>query len=105
MDISGATDSELAQRGPNREGRHRLRHIGLGLMVARDGRLPLFYRSYGGNVDDSRLFAAIMEERTAVSRAGTPPKQRLTVVADKGMSSEVNLQWSYSWCRLSPYHQ
>lgn len=91
--MSGATDSDLAQRGHNKEGRHQLRQIGLGLMVARDSRLPLFYRSYAGNVHDSRLFAAIMEEMFAVVVGLAPTKQRLTVVIDKGMNSEENFQW------------
>jgi transposase len=91
--MSGATDSDLAQRGHNKEGRHQLRQVGLGLMVARDSRLPLFYRSYAGNLHDSRLFAAVMEEMFAVVTSLAATKQRLTVVVDKGMNSEENFQW------------
>lgn len=91
--MSGATDSDLARRGHNKEGRHQLRQIGLGLLVARDSRLPLFYRAYPGNLHDSRLFAAVMEEMFAVVTGLAATKQRLTVVVDKGMNSEENFLW------------
>jgi len=91
--MSGATDSDLARRGHNKEGRHQLRQIGLGLLVARDSRLPLFYRAYPGNLHDSRLFAAVMEEMFAVVSGLAATKQRLTVVVDKGMNSEENFLW------------
>ena len=91
--MSGATDSDLARRGHNKEGRHQLRQIGLGLLVARDSRLPLFYRAYPGNLHDSRLFAAVMKEMFAVVEGLAATKQRLTVVVDKGMNSEENFLW------------
>ena len=91
--MSGATDSDLARRGHNKEGRHQLRQIGLGLLVARDSRLPMFYRAYPGNLHDSRLFAAVMEEMFAVVTGLAATKQRLTVVVDKGMNSEENFLW------------
>jgi hypothetical protein len=48
--MASQTDSELAQRGKNKAGKHHLRQIGLGLLVARDSRLPLYYSVYPGNI-------------------------------------------------------
>jgi transposase len=91
--MAGQTESDLAVRGHNKAGRHQLRQIGLGLLVARQSRLPLFYRTYPGNLHDSRLFAAVMEDMFAVVGDLEQTKQRLTVVVDKGMNSEENFLW------------
>jgi transposase len=91
--MAGQTDSELAVRGHSKAGRHHLRQIGLGLLVARHSRLPLFYRAYPGNLHDSRLFAAVMDEMFACVTGLEQTKQRLTVVVDKGMNSEQNFLW------------
>jgi len=48
--MAGHTESELAMRGKNKAGKHSLRQIGLGLLVARDSRLPLYYSVYPGNL-------------------------------------------------------
>jgi transposase len=91
--MAGQTDSELAVRGHNKAGRHHLRQVGLGLLVARQSRLPLFYRAYQGNLHDSRLFAEVMDEMFTVADSLERTKQRLTVVVDKGMNSEENFLW------------
>lgn len=91
--MAGGTDSSLAVRGHNKAGRHELRQIGLALLVARHCGLPLFWRSYPGNLHDSRLFAAVMEEMFAVVAGLAQTKRRLTVVIDKGMNSEENFLW------------
>jgi hypothetical protein len=39
--MAGQSPSELARRSNNKAGKHSLRQIGLGLLVARDSRLPL----------------------------------------------------------------
>lgn len=91
--MASHTDSELAKRGKNKEGRHYLRQIGLGLLVARDSRLPLYYSVYPGNIHDSKHFEAIMDEMFGVVCGLNKTKDRLTVVMDKGMNAED----SYSW--------
>ncbi len=91
--MAGMTESDLAIRGHNKAGRHQLRQVGLGLLVARQSRLPLFYRTYPGNLHDSRLFATVMDEMFAVVGDLEQTKQRLTVVVDKGMNSEENFLW------------
>jgi transposase len=50
--MASDTDSELAMRGKNKEGRDWLRQIGLALLVARDTNLPIFYREYEGTAGE-----------------------------------------------------
>ncbi len=91
--MASDTPSELARRGKNKEGRHNLRQVGLGLLVARGSRLPLYYCVYPGNLHDSRQFAAVMDEMFGVVCGFDKTKERLTVVIDKGMNSDGNFQW------------
>ena len=91
--MASDTPSEIARRGKNKEGRHNLRQIGLGLLVARNSRLPLYYCVYPGNLHDSRQFEAVMDEMFGIVCGFDKTKQRLTVVIDKGMNSESNFTW------------
>jgi len=91
--MASHTQSELARRGKNKAGRHHLRQIGLGLLVARDSRLPLYHTVYPGNVHDSKQFEKIMDEMFAIVCGFHNTKERLTVVIDKGMNSEDNFAW------------
>ncbi|MCK4782452.1 MAG: IS1634 family transposase [Desulfobacteraceae bacterium] len=91
--MASDTKSNLARRGNNKSGRHHLRQIGLGLLVARKSRLPLYYRAYPGNLHDSKLFHEIMDEMFGVVCGLQKTKERLTVVIDKGMNSEGNYAW------------
>jgi transposase len=88
--MASDTESDLAMRGNNKAGRHHLRQVGLGLLVARESRLPLYYRAYPGNMHDSKLFHGIMDEMFAVACGLHQTKQRMTVVIDKGMNAEAN---------------
>jgi transposase len=88
--MASDTESDLAVRGNNKASRHHLRQVGLGLLVGRESRLPLYYRVYPGNMHDSKLFHALMDEMFAVACGLHPTKQRLTVVIDKGMNAEGN---------------
>lgn len=91
--MASHTESEIACRGKNKEGRHHLRQIGLGLLVARGTKLPLYYSVYPGNIHDSRHFETIMDEMFGVVCGLNKTKERLTVVIDKGMNSEGNYTW------------
>ena len=91
--MASHTLSEIARRGKNKSGRHHLRQIGLGLLVARDSRLPLYYTVYPGNVHDSKHFEAIMDEMFGIVCGLSRTKERLTVVIDKGMNSDGNYAW------------
>jgi transposase len=91
--MASHTESDLAMRGKNKAGRHHLRQIGLGLLVAKDSRLPLYYSLYPGNIHDSKHFEAIMDEMFGVACGLNKTKERLTVVIDKGMNAEDNYAW------------
>jgi transposase len=91
--MASDTPSELARRGKSKDGRHSLRQIGLGLLVSRGSRLPLYYSVYPGNLHDSRHFNQIMDEMFAVVCGLHNTKEKLTVVIDKGMNSESNYAW------------
>ncbi len=98
--LASNTDSDLARRGKNKGGRHHLRQIGLGLLVARDSRLPLYYCVYPGNVHDSKQFEAIMDEMFGIVCGLNKTKDRLTVVIDKGMNSDGNYAWIDEHARI-----
>ncbi|MDY0222476.1 MAG: transposase [Desulfobacterium sp.] len=91
--MASHTESEIACRGKNKEGRHHLRQIGLGLLVARGTKLPLYYSVYPGNIHDSKHFETIMDEMFGVVCGLNKTKERLTVVIDKGMNSKGNYTW------------
>ncbi|MBN2250702.1 MAG: IS1634 family transposase [Candidatus Altiarchaeota archaeon] len=91
--MAGHTESELAMRGKNKEGKHHLRQIGLGLLVARDSRLPLYYSVYPGNLHDSKHFESVMDDMFGVVCGLADTKERLTVVIDKGMNADDNYAW------------
>ena len=89
--MSGHTQSELAQRGKNKEGRHWLRQIGVALLVSRDKRLPLYYKEYEGNRHDSKVFLQVVQDVFAAMKGVDSNKGNLTVVFDKGMNAEDNI--------------
>lgn len=89
--MASQTKSDLAQRGHNKEGRHNLRQVGVGLVIDRVTRLPMYYKEYAGNTHDSRFFSAVIDEVFGALAGFNATKQRLTVVFDKGMNSEDNI--------------
>ncbi len=91
--MANHTESKMVCRGKNKEGRHHLRQVGLGLLVARDTKLPLYYSAYPGNIHDSKHFKSIMDEMFGVVCGLNKTKERLTFVIDKGMNSEGNYTW------------
>ncbi len=91
--MDSTTPSTLAQRGKNKEGRNSLRQIGLGLLVERGSRLPLYYSIYPGNLHDSHYFEQVMAEMFSVATGFKKVNGQLTVVIDKGMNSEDNFTW------------
>jgi len=98
--LAGDTPSYLARRGKSKDGRHHLRQIGLGLLVTRGSKLPLYYSVYPGNMHDSKQFEAIMDEMFGIVCGLHQTKERLTVVIDKGMNSESNYAWIDEHARI-----
>lgn len=87
--MASRTESELAARGKNKEGKDWLRQVGVALLVSRDSELPLFYREYEGNRHDSKIFLRLITEIASVMRGSCSGE--ITVVVDKGMNSDDNI--------------
>jgi len=90
--MASQTGSELARRGKNKDGKDWLRQVGLALLVSREGRLPLFYREYEGNRHDSKVFWRIIDEVFSAMREFADPGAELTIVFDKGMNAQENIE-------------
>ena len=85
----------IAQRGKAKQKRTDLRLVGLGLVVTRDGGIPLVSHAYAGNRPDVTQFAAMIDllaaGHTAVAEhAGAPAATEITVVFDAGQNSTAN---------------
>ena len=91
----------IAQRGKAKQKRSDLRLVGLGLVVTRDGGVPLVSHAYPGNRPDVTQFAAMIDLRvaryTAVATAGPEGATaagragpQMTVVFDAGQNSQAN---------------
>jgi transposase len=89
--MASDTQSDLAKRGKNKDGKDWLRQIGLALLVERDTRLPLFYRVYEGNRHDSKVFARVLDSMSKAMADAAPDANTLTMVFDKGMNAEENI--------------
>ncbi len=85
----------IAQRGKAKQKRTDLRIVGLGLVVTRDGGIPLTWHAYPGDRPDVTQFPAMISQlRTryeAITAAcGQQPAPDMTVVFDAGQNSEDN---------------
>jgi transposase len=83
--------SQLAQRGHAKQKRFDLRLVGVGLVVTRDGGVPILHHAYQGNRPDVTQFAGVIQE--LVGRFGQlvgTGEQGLTVVYDAGCDSAAN---------------
>ena len=91
--MASETESDLAQRAKNKDGKDWLRQIGLALLVSRQTKLPVFYREYEGREHDSKLFAAVLGDIRARLTDLVGEMTDLTVVVDKGMNSPNNMSF------------
>lgn len=90
----------IAQRGKAKQKRADLRLVGLGLVVTRDGGVPLVSHAYPGNRPDVTQFATMIDLLTArhsalanqTSQNGAPTPARMTVVFDAGQNSVANFE-------------
>jgi transposase len=91
---TGNEKAPVAQRGKAKQKRSDLRLAGLGLVVTRDGGIPLLSHAYPGNKPDVTQFPemirglAARHEALAVA-AGQRPAD-ITVVFDAGQNSDAN---------------
>ena len=85
-----------AQRGKAKQKRSDLRLVGPGLVVTRDGGIPLAWHAYPGNKPDVTQFPAMIDQlrgryQAVCDTAGVPAAEAdMTVVFDAGQNSEAN---------------
>ena len=87
----------IAQRGHSKQKRSDLRICGLGLVVSRDGGVPLVSHAYPGNRPDVTQFGSMVRELVArfgaLGVAGADREgARLTLVYDAGQNSDDNYE-------------
>jgi hypothetical protein len=85
----------IAARGKAKQKRSDLRLVGLGLVVARDGGIPLVSHAYAGNKPDVTQFSTVIDKLTArhaavAQHAGAAVAPEMTVVFDAGQNSRDN---------------
>ena len=86
----------VAQRGKAKQKRSDLRLVGLGLVVTRDGGIPLTWHAYPGDRPDVTQFPAMIDQlltqyQAVTAAAGVPAAAAdMTVVFDAGQNSEDN---------------
>src|SRR5271169_4295691 len=86
----------VAQRGKAKQKRSDLRLVGLGLVVTRDGGIPLTWHAYPGDKPDLTQFPDMITQlltqyQAVTAAAGVPAAAAdMTVVFDAGQNSEDN---------------
>lgn len=89
--IASANDRcELPARGKQKQKRNDLRQVGVALLCSRQHGIPLWHRTYGGNVADATCFAdalSSLKQRLVDLRRDL---ESLTMVYDKGNVSRAN---------------
>src|SRR5664279_2544680 len=101
--IDSANDrAPIAQRGHAKQKRNDLRLVGLGLVVTRDGAIPVVSHTYAGNRPDVTQFTDVLNELTTRYAAlfdnhdsdgvgaGAGEQSTPTVVFDAGQNSAAN---------------
>jgi transposase len=86
---SGNDAAPIAKRGHAKQKRNDLRLVGLGLVVTRDGGIPLCSYACAGDRPDVTQFAAVVE---ALARRSAPfgDLAELTLASDAGQDSAKN---------------
>ena len=80
----------IAARGHAKQKRTDLRLVGLGMVVTRDGGVPLVGHAYPGNRPDVAVFPAVVDELVTRYRGMAAADPDLTVVFDAGQNSAAN---------------
>jgi transposase len=87
----------IAQRGKAKQKRSDLRLVGLGLVVTRDGGIPLTWHAYPGDRPDVTQFPAMIKalrgQYEAITAACGQQPAGMTVVFDAGQNSEANFEF------------
>ena len=94
---TGNGKAPIAQRGKAKQKRTDLRLVGLGLVVTRDGGVPLVAHAYPGNRPDVTQFATMIDLLRArhgalAAQGDTSTPAEMTVVFDAGQNSVANFE-------------
>jgi len=84
------TRCDLPQRGKNKQKRNDLRQFQLGMLVSRDGWVPLLAKLYRGNHNDVTTFPRALEAIADQCDQVGIDAAHVTLVADKGNVSQKN---------------
>jgi transposase len=87
---SANTKAPIAQRGKAKQKRTDLRLVGLGLVVTRDGGIPLVSHAYPGDRPDVTQFTAVVADLITRYRQLSAGVDTLTLVYDAGQNSTDN---------------
>jgi len=87
---SGNDKAPIAQRGKAKQKRVDLRLVGLGLVVTRDGSIPLLSRAYPGDRPDVTQFPLMIEQLVTRFAHLAGGVEDLTLVYDAGQNSTTN---------------
>ena len=91
---TGNGRAPIAQRGKAKQKRADLRLVGLGLVVTRDGGVPLLSHAYPGNKPDvtqfPQMITTLAGRHAALAAAAGQHGAEMTVVFDAGQNSEAN---------------
>lgn len=91
---TGNHKAPIAQRGKAKQKRADLRLVGLGLVVTRDGAIPLLSHTYPGDRPDVTQFPTMIktlaDRHADLAAASGHPGTDMTVVFDAGQNSEAN---------------
>ncbi len=99
----------VAQRGKNKQKRYDLRQVGLAMVVTRKDMIPVFHHTYDGNMNDTKVFKAVIGKIKSRTTELGMDSERHTIVFDRGNNSKKNLaivkerQLHYVGA-LTPYH-
>jgi len=81
---------DLPQRGKNKQKRNDLRQFQIGMLVSRDGWVPLLARLYRGNYNDVSTFPEGLKAIRQQCKELSILSERVTLVMDKGNISSKN---------------
>src|SRR6266571_5506382 len=94
---TGNGKAPIAQRGKAKQKRTDLRLVGLGLVVTRDGGIPLTWHAYPGDKPDVTQFPAMIDvlaaRHAAICAASGQEPAQMTVVFDAGQNSAANFAY------------
>ena len=104
---TGNERAPIAQRGKAKQKRTDLRLVGLGLVVTRDGGIPLTWHAYPGDKPDVTQFPAMIDvlaaRHAAICAASGREPADMTVVFDAGQNwpSPTSPTWPGRTCATS----